>query len=113
MIFPRSIRVLSICLAIAACSTLPAFAQQTGTVFGTATSADGVGLPGVTIEARSPVLPAPRTTVSEENGDYRLPALPPGQYTVTFSLSGMATVTRQVQVQLALETRIDALRRFV
>ena len=108
MIFPRSIRVLFLCLAAAAGSALPAFAQQTGTIVGTATSTDGAGLPGVTVEARSPVLPAPRSTVTEENGGYRLPALPPGAYTVTFSLAGMATVTRQVEVQLSLETRIDA-----
>jgi hypothetical protein len=108
MIFPRSIRVLFLCLAIAAGSVLPAFAQQTGTIAGTATSSDGAGLPGVTVEAKSAVLPAPRSTVTEENGGYRLPALPPGAYTVTFTLSGMATVTRQVEVQLALETRIDA-----
>ncbi len=108
MIFPRSIRVLFVCLATVAGSVLPAFAQQTGVIVGTATSSDGAGLPGVTVEARSAVLPAPRSTVTEENGDYRLPALPPGAYTVTFTLSGMATVTRQVEVQLALETRIDA-----
>jgi hypothetical protein len=108
MIFPRSIRVLFLCLATAAGSVLPAFAQQTGIIVGTATSSDGAGLPGVTVEAKSAVLPAPRSTITEENGDYRLPALPPGAYTVTFTLSGMATVTRQVEVQLALETRIDA-----
>jgi hypothetical protein len=87
---------------------LPAFAQQTGVIVGTASTADGASLPGVTVEAKSAVLPAARSTVTEENGGYRLPALPPGAYTVTFTLQGMATVTRQVEVQLALETRIDA-----
>lgn len=108
MIFPRSIRVLFVCLATAAGSVLPAFAQQTGVIVGTATSSDGAGLPGVTVEAKASILPVPRSTVTEDNGSYRLPALPPGAYTVTFTLSGMATVTRQVEVQLALETRIDA-----
>ena len=108
MIFPRSIRVLFLCLAAAAGFVLPAFAQQTGVIVGTTSSSDGAGLPGVTVEAKSAVLPAPRTTTTEENGGYRLPALPPGAYTLTFTLSGMATVTRQVEVQLALETRIDA-----
>jgi hypothetical protein len=108
MIFPRSIRVLFVCLATVAGSVLPAFAQQTGVIVGTAASSDGAPLPGVTVEARSAILPAPRSTVTEDNGDYRLPALPPGAYTVTFTLQGMATVTRQVEVQLALETRIDA-----
>ena len=72
MIFPRSIRVLFLCLAIAAGSVLPAFAQQTGIIVGTVTSSDGAGLPGVTVEAKSAVLPAPRTTVTGDNGE--LPA---------------------------------------
>ena len=65
-------------------------------------------LPGVTVEARSDVLPSPRVAVSEAAGEYRLPALPPGNYTVTFTLSGMQTVTRQAQVQLGQDTVVDA-----
>ena len=37
-----------------------------------------------------------------------MPALPPGDYTVTFALAGMATVTRQVRVQLNLDTTVNA-----
>ena len=65
-------------------------------------------LPGVTVEARADVLPSPRVTVTEAAGEYRLPALPPGNYTVTFTLSGMQTVTRQAQVQLGQDTVVDA-----
>ena len=64
--------------------------------------------PGVTVEARSDVLPGPRTTVTDENGEYRLPALPPGSYTVKFELSGMQMVTRDAQVQLSQDTVADA-----
>src|SRR5262245_60387682 len=102
----RAIRVFLICLLAA--SSSPAWAQQTGAIVGTTTSSDGAALPGVTVEARSNVLPQPRETVTGDNGEYRLPALPPGTYTVTFALPGMATVTRQVDVQLSLETRTDA-----
>ena len=65
-------------------------------------------LPGVTVEARSDVLPGPRDTVTGAAGEYRLPALPPGNYTVTFTLSGMQTVTRKAQVQLSQDTVVDA-----
>ena len=41
-------------------------------------------------------------------GEYQLPALPPGNYTVTFTLSGMQTVTRKAQVQLSQDTVVNA-----
>lgn len=88
---------------------LPAlsFAQQTGTVMGKAVDTAGLVLPGVTVEARSVSLPAPRMTVTGGAGQYRLPALQPGAYTVTFELSGMNKVTKEVMVQLAQETTVD------
>jgi carboxypeptidase family protein len=86
----------------------PLFAQQTGTITGRVTATDGSVLPGVTVEARSDVLPGPRLTVTGANGDYRLPALPPGSYTVKFELPGMQSVTRKAEVQLAQEVATDA-----
>ena len=73
------------------------FAQQTGSISGKVMDTRGAVLPGVTVEARSTVLPGPRDTVTGGDGTYQLPALPPGDYTVTFTLDGMQTVTRQVQ----------------
>ena len=75
--------------------TIPLFAQQTGAISGKVTATDGSVLPGVTVEARSDVLPGPRVTVTGGNGEYRLPALPPGTYTLKFDLSGMQSVTRK------------------
>ena len=85
-----------------------ASAQQTGAIIGKVIDTGGGVLPGVTVEARSDVLPSPRTTVTEVNGEYRLPALPPGNYTLTFVLSGMQTSTRQAQVQLSQDTVVNA-----
>ena len=85
-----------------------AAAQQTGNIIGKVIDTGGGVLPGVTVEARSEVLPAPRVTTTEPSGEYRLPALPPGNYTITFVLSGMRTATRQAQVQLAQDTVVDA-----
>ena len=75
---------------------------------GTVKDSQGGILPGVTVEARSTVLPGPRNTVTDGAGDYRLPALPPGEYTVKFTLSGMQEATRKAQVQLAQDTVADA-----
>src|SRR3954470_4735196 len=85
-----------------------AFAQQTGSIQGKLTDNSGGVLPGVTVEARSDVLPGPRVTATDASGRYQLPQLPPGDYTVTFTLSGMQTATRKVRVQLAETMTADA-----
>jgi Carboxypeptidase regulatory-like domain len=98
------------CLWALSCLVLlPAlsFAQQTGAVTGKAVDTAGLVLPGVTVEARSVSLPAPRLTVTGGAGQYQLPALQPGVYTLTFELSGMNKVTKEVMVQLSQETVVD------
>ena len=89
---------------------MPMFAQQTGAIHGRVTATDGSALPGVTVEARSNALPQPRVTTTNSTGDFRLPALQPGAYTLTFSLSGMQTATRRADVLLAQDGRSRQLR---
>jgi Carboxypeptidase regulatory-like domain len=91
-----------------AISVSPVFAQQTGSISGKVVDTQGGVLPGVTVEARSSVLPGPRVTVTGADGSYQLPALPPGDYTVTFTLDGMETATRTLQVQLGEVAAGDA-----
>lgn len=86
---------------------VPLVAQQTGSISGKVLATDGSALPGVTVEARSNVLPQPRTTTTDSVGNYRLPALQPGTYTVAFSLAGMQSATRRAEVQLAQDTALD------
>ncbi len=102
----RALRAVLLLLFL--CYALPATAQQTGALSGRVVATDGALLPGVTVEAQADVLPTPRVTVTDGVGAYRMPALPPGTYTVTFSLMGMTTVTRQAAVQLAQDTVVDA-----
>jgi len=102
----QQLRRLCLCLVLILVSTA-LLAQQTGSISGKVTASDKSALPGVTVEARSNVLPQPRVTTTEANGDYSMPALIPGNYTVTFTLSGMQTVTRQTQVQLRQNTALD------
>ena len=65
-----------------------------GKIFGTITDEQGTPLPGVTIEAISPKLVGKGTTISDENGVYRIFALTPGIYKITFVLQGFKTVVR-------------------
>jgi hypothetical protein len=99
-----STRFLFLILITLICTSV--FGQQTGAINGKVT-ADGSPLPGVTVEARSNVLPQPRVTVTDSNGEYRLPALQPGSYIVTFSLSGMQTVTRRAEALVGTATFAD------
>ncbi len=83
-------------------------AQTTGTIFGQVQDATGGALPGVTVEAQSPALQGVRVTTSDAAGRYRLNLLPPGSYTVSFSLQGFAKETRDgVAVGLDKETTLD------
>ena len=65
-----------------------AFAQAS--IVGTVRDASGAVLPGVTVEASSPVLiEKTRSTVTNGVGQYAIDDLRPGTYTVTFTLSGI------------------------
>jgi hypothetical protein len=77
-----------------------ASAQQTGSISGTVTLEDGVGLPGVIVTASADVLPKMQSTVSDAAGNYRFAALPPGAYELTFSMPGFATEKRNFPVHL-------------
>jgi len=85
-----------------------AFGQGTsGALTGTVTG-DGAPLPGVLVTVSSPSMQGVRTAVTNENGSYVFPALPPGEYTVTYELAGLQPVTRRVVVTLATTARADA-----
>src|SRR4030095_13731685 len=58
--------------------------------------ASGGVLPGVTVEAASPVLiEKVRTATSDNAGQYRIENLPPGTYSLTYTLPGFTTVKRE------------------
>src|SRR5207244_10326613 len=73
-----------------------AFAQTatTGAIVGTVAQA-GTPLPGVTVEVKSNALQGVRTEVTDAKGQFRFSILPPGDYTLTTTLSGFNTVTQK------------------
>jgi hypothetical protein len=98
----------TICFFLLLLVAAGAFAQgTTGALTGSVTQA-GSNLPGVTVTIASPNLQGTRTTVTNEQGDYNFPAITPGKYTVTFSLSGLTDVVKTAQVNLVETTRLDA-----
>jgi len=86
--------VLSLFLLIFVSSGLMA-QSTTGRIMGTIILDDGSRVPGVLIEAVSPRVVGKTAAVSDENGSYRLVNLPPGSYTLTFTLQGLQTVVQK------------------
>ncbi len=75
---------------------LGAPAQAQSAIAGVVRDTSGGVLPGVTVEASSPVLiEGVRTAVTDSQGRYQIIDLRPGVYTVTFDLTGFTTVKRE------------------
>jgi len=87
----------------------PATAQLTrGTISGTIRDNTGALLPGVTVIITNNATGVVRTTVTNESGFYRAPALEPGTYTVKSELQGFkALENREVPVPPAAEATVD------
>ena len=84
-------------------------ASSTGTIQGRAADASGALLPGVTVTASSPSMIGLQTQVTNENGSYRFPAVPPGTYALTFELAGFSTVKRDgIQISLGFTANVNA-----
>ena len=66
------------------------------TIAGVVRDSSGAALPGVSVEATSPSLTEKmRTALTDDTGQYRIVTLPPGNYVVTFTLTGFTTVKRE------------------
>ena len=89
---------------------LPTTAFAQAAIAGTTKDASGAVLPGVTVEASSPVLiEKVRTTVSDDRGLYRIVNLPPGVYVVTFTLQGFNVFKREgIELTGSFTAQVDA-----
>src|ERR1043166_7524437 len=87
----RSLGFLVVALVVL--TSTAAFAQN-AQVSGTIKDQTGAVLPGVTVTAKNIATGLTRSAVSQGTGDFRIPALPPGTYTVSTDLSGFAAETR-------------------
>ena len=100
MVRRGSFGTVFVMLAFAATVVLPSVAAgqgaSTAAIAGNVTDSTGSVLPGVTVEAESPALiERVRTAVTDGQGVYRVVALPPGTYSVTFTLPGFQTLRRE------------------
>ena len=100
----RWLPVLTLLAAVLAAGPVQA-QEQTGSLIGTVSGADGSPLPGVTVTVSG--LGAPRVLVTDEDGTFRVLNLSPGTYEVKAELEGFSTLESTVPVRLGAASRIE------
>src|SRR5258706_15969413 len=93
----EAMRRVALCAALlcAAACLVPDVASAQVAIAGVVKDGTGAVLPGVTVEASSPVLiEKTRTVVTDTAGQYKIVDLSPGIYQVSFTLAGFKTVKR-------------------
>lgn len=82
--------------------------RETGAIGGTVKDEEGTPLPGVTVTLSSPSLMGTRTFITDAEGKFRFPVLPPGEYTVRGELPGFTTVVREnIRVTTTVRLTVD------
>ena len=100
--------VLSLLVAGVAAPALAQVSATTGSINGRVSDATGSVLPGVTVTIASPSMQGSRADVTTTEGSFRFPAVPPGDYKLTFELAGFGTVVREgVRVGLGFTATIN------
>jgi hypothetical protein len=84
-------------------------AGGTGVVTGTVTDNTRAVLPGVTVTVTGPAAMGTPSAVTNESGTYRIPSLPPGDYTVRFELTGFTSIVREgIRVGVGFNATVNA-----
>jgi len=102
--FNRRLPALALTVALFNCLLAPETQAQTmptGTLTGKVTDPSGLALPGASVTVTSPALQGFRNAVTSANGDYALPFLPPGEYSVVVEMSGFQSHKKAVRITMA------------
>src|SRR6266478_18381 len=84
-------------------------AQTTASIKGTVTDASGAAVAEAKVVVRSQALGIERTTQTNSSGDYEVPALPPGIYSVEVQAQGF---TSQIAKSLTLQVSQNSVQNF-
>lgn len=100
---PRTVATLALVLllpVVAAAQATPA-----GTFYGYVLDPDHRPLPGARVTIENPNTAAVRGVVSNQQGLYSVPALPPGLYNITVDANGFKTIHRSASFSARMRTR--------
>src|SRR3974377_430446 len=102
----RFVVLLFVWLAVTA--TLVSAQTFRGTILGTVTDTSGAVRPRATVKAKNPAPGLERPALTSAEGNYSIPELPIGNYTVTVTHSGFQTASNtNIVVDVATERRVD------
>jgi len=100
--------IFSVSAMMAALILLPSIASAQSSITGTARDASGAVMVGVTVEAASPALiEGKRTVTTDGEGRYAIVDVRPGDYTMTFTMQGFATLKQPVTVPANVSVTVD------
>ena len=105
-IMRKAVPLLNVLLALI-CITGAVFAQDTASITGTVRDASNSVIPGASVSISNPATGLDRETTTDSAGNYLVPALPAGTYTLAVSASGFATY-RATSVALNAADKIRA-----
>lgn len=100
-------RILGVVVASLLLLASDAMAQTTGRIEGRVVDSSGAVIPGVSVRATSPNLQGARSAITDADGRFRMPGLPPGAYKVMAELTGFATVEASARVTLDGTAALD------
>jgi hypothetical protein len=104
----RSLRWALLLFLVPALASAQSVTATTGSINGKVSDGTGAVLPGVTVTVSSPSMQGTRTATTGEDGTYRFPAVPPGEYRIAYELSGFSTVVREgIRVGLGFTATIN------
>ncbi len=87
----------------------PAAAQSfRGSIVGTILDSTGAPIPGAEVTVKNAGTDLERSVNTDETGNYSIPELPLGEYSITVAKAGFDTVAQSgIQVDVAAERRVD------
>src|SRR5215475_14577315 len=98
-------------LLVVTLAALSAYAQvdsSTATIRGTVMDQQGAAISGANVTATNPATGLTKTVKSSGDGAYRIPALPPGTYQITFDAQGFSKeVAKGVELTVGLTMAYD------
>lgn len=100
--------VACVSLAVPAVAVGQTVGATTGAINGKVVDTSDSVLPGVTVTISAPQMQGSQTAVTNEEGNYRFPGIPPGTYRVMYELPGFATVVREgIRITLGFNATLN------